>query len=173
LHGGANEAVVAMLEEIGTTDRIPAYIARAKDKHDPFRLMGFGHRVYKSYDPRAKVMQRICDDVLAQGHAQGDPLLTLARELEQAILADDYFVERKLYPNVDYYSGIVMRALGLPMSMFTPFFAVARTAGWLAQWKEMIEDPEQRISRPRQLYTGARERGYVPLAERVAPLHAG
>lgn len=166
LHGGANEAVVAMLEEIGTRDRIPAFIARAKDRNDPFRLMGFGHRVYKSYDPRAKVMQRICDDVLAQSKAQTDPLLVLARELEQAILADEYFVERKLYPNVDYYSGIVMRALGIPMPMFTPFFAVARTAGWLAQWKEMIEDPEQRISRPRQLYTGAPPRAYVPLADR-------
>jgi citrate synthase len=166
LHGGANEAVVTMLEEIGTRDRIPAFIARAKDKHDPFRLMGFGHRVYKSYDPRATEMQRICEDVLAQSNAQADPLLMLARELEQAILADDYFVERKLYPNVDYYSGIVMRALGIPMPMFTPFFAVARTAGWLAQWKEMIEDPEQRISRPRQLYTGAPPRTYVPLADR-------
>jgi citrate synthase len=135
--------------------------------------MGFGHRVYKSYDPRAKVMQRICEDVLAEGHAQGDPLLELARELEQSILADDYFVERKLYPNVDYYAGIVMRALGLPMPMFTPFFAVARTAGWLAQWKEMIEDPEQRISRPRQLYTGEHERTYVALEDRTAPVHAG
>jgi citrate synthase len=167
LHGGANEAVVEMLEEIGTRDRIPAYIARAKDKHDPFRLMGFGHRVYKSYDPRATVMQRICEDVLAQGEAQADPLLALARELEQTIRSDDYFVERRLYPNVDYYAGIVMRALGMSMPMFTPFFAVARTAGWLAQWKEMIEDPEQRITRPRQLYTGARERAYVPLADRV------
>jgi citrate synthase len=166
LHGGANEAVVAMLEEIGTVDRIPAYIARAKDKNDPFLLMGFGHRVYKSYDPRAKVMQRICEDVLAEGAAEADPLLALARELEQTILADQYFVERKLYPNVDYYSGIVMRALNIPMSMFTPFFAVARTAGWLAQWKEMIEDPEARISRPRQLYTGARQRDYVPLEQR-------
>jgi citrate synthase len=166
LHGGANEAVVAMLAEIGTKDRIPAYIARAKDKHDPFLLMGFGHRVYKSYDPRATVMQKICDDVLAQGDVRSDPLLDLARELEQRILADAYFVERKLYPNVDYYSGMVMRALGIPKAMFTPFFAVARTAGWLAQWKELIEDPEQRISRPRQLYTGARERPYVPLYER-------
>ncbi len=166
LHGGANEAVVVMLEEIGTRDRIPAFIKRAKDKNDPFRLMGFGHRVYKSYDPRATVMQRICEDVLAQAGAKADPMLALARELEQTILADAYFVERKLYPNVDYYSGIVMRALGIPMPMFTPFFAVARTAGWLAQWKEMIEDPEQRISRPRQLYTGAPRRDYVPIYER-------
>ncbi len=166
LHGGANEGVVSMLEEIGTKDRIPAYIARAKDKHDPYRLMGFGHRVYKSYDPRATVMQRICDDVLALGGEHADPLLALARELERTILADEYFVKRKLYPNVDYYSGIVMRALGIPKQMFTPFFAVARTAGWLAQWKEMIEDPEQRISRPRQLYTGARPRPYVPIDQR-------
>lgn len=166
LHGGANEAVVAMLREIRTPDRIPAFLARAKDKNDPFRLMGFGHRVYKSYDPRATVMQRICEDVLAQSEAKADPLLTLARELEQTVIADPYFAERKLYPNVDYYSGIVMRAIGIPMSMFTPFFAVARTAGWLAQWKEMIEDPEQRITRPRQLYTGARPRTYVPLTER-------
>jgi citrate synthase len=166
LHGGANEGVVSMLEEIGIKDRIPAYIARAKDKHDPYRLMGFGHRVYKSYDPRATVMQRICDDVLALGGEHADPLLALARELERTILGDEYFVKRKLYPNVDYYSGIVMRALGIPKQMFTPFFAVARTAGWLAQWKEMIEDPEQRISRPRQLYTGARPRSYVPLDQR-------
>jgi citrate synthase len=166
LHGGANEGVVSMLEEIGTRDRIHAYLARAKDKNDPYRLMGFGHRVYKSYDPRATVMQQICDDVLALGGERADPLLALARELEQTILADEYFVARKLYPNVDYYSGIVMRALGIPKQMFTPFFAVARTAGWLAQWKEMIEDPEQRISRPRQLYTGARKRSYVPLAQR-------
>ena len=166
LHGGANEAVVTMLKEIGTKDRIPAYIARAKDKHDPFLLMGFGHRIYKSYDPRAKVMQRICEDVLAVSDAKADPLLELARELEQTILADDYFASRKLYPNVDYYSGIVMRALGISMPMFTPFFAVARTAGWLAQWKEMLEEPEPRISRPRQLYIGARERSYAPIEAR-------
>jgi citrate synthase len=166
LHGGANEAVVEMLEEIKTRDNIPAYIARAKDKNDPFRLMGFGHRVYKNYDPRATVMQRICEDVLAQSESQHDPLLALARELEQTIRTDSYFVERKLYPNVDYYAGIVMRALGIPNTMFTPFFAVARTAGWLAQWKEMIEDPEARISRPRQLYTGAPERTYHAIHER-------
>ncbi len=166
LHGGANEAVVELLEEIGTRERIPQYIARAKDKNDPFLLMGFGHRVYKSYDPRATVLQRICDDVFAHSDAEQDPLLVLARELEQTILADPYFAERKLYPNVDYYSGIVMRALGIPQQMFTPFFAVARTAGWLAQWKEMIEDPEVRISRPRQLYVGAQERGYQEIDER-------
>ncbi len=166
LHGGANEAVVEMLVEIETRERIPAYIARAKDKNDSFRLMGFGHRVYKNYDPRATVMQKICEDVLAQSESQQDPLLALARELEQTIRTDNYFVERKLYPNVDYYAGIVMRALGIPNTMFTPFFAVARTAGWLAQWKEMIEDPEVRISRPRQLYTGAPQRAYRAIEDR-------
>jgi citrate synthase len=166
LHGGANEAVLAMLMEIGTKDRIPEFVARAKDKNDPFLLMGFGHRVYKSYDPRAKVMQRICEEVLAERGAENDPLLELARELERTVLADDYFAERKLYPNVDYYSGIVMRALGFPLSMFTPLFAVARTVGWLAQWKEMIEDPDQRIARPRQIYAGPMQRIYVPLNER-------
>ena len=166
LHGGANEAVLAMLMEIGTKDRIPEYIARAKDKNDRFRLMGFGHRVYRNYDPRAKVMQRICEEVLAEHGDGSDPLLTLARELEQTVLADEYFAERKLYPNVDYYSGIVMRALGFPTAMFTPLFAVARTAGWLAQWKEMIEDPEQRIARPRQVYSGPARRHYVPVHER-------
>jgi citrate synthase len=167
LHGGANEAVVAMLEEIGTVDRIPLYIARAKDKDDDFRLMGFGHRVYKSYDPRATVMQKICEDVLSRTGSSSDSLLELARELERAVLADEYFAERKLYPNVDFYSGIVMRAIGLPMTMFTPFFAVARTAGWLAQWKEMIEDrDDQRIARPRQLYVGSPKRLFVPVSER-------
>jgi citrate synthase len=165
LHGGANEAVVEMLEEIKTRENIPKFIARAKDKNDPYRLMGFGHRVYKNYDPRATVMHRICEDVLAQSETQHDPLLALARELEQTIRTDSYFVERKLYPNVDYYAGIVMRALGIPNTMFTPFFAVARTAGWLAQWKEMIEDPEARITRPRQLYTGAPERTYHAIHE--------
>jgi citrate synthase len=166
LHGGANEAVLTMLTEIGTKDRIPEFVARAKDKNDPFLLMGFGHRVYKSYDPRAKVMQRICEEVLAERGAENDPLLELARELERTVLADDYFAERKLYPNVDYYSGIVMRALGFPLPMFTPLFAVARTVGWLAQWKEMIEDPDQRIARPRQIYAGPTRREYVPLSER-------
>jgi citrate synthase len=169
LHGGANEAVVTMLEEIGTRERMSAYIARAKDKNDPFLLMGFGHRIYKNYDPRATVLQRICDEVFAHSDAGHDPLLALARELEQTVVHDPYFAERKLYPNVDYYSGIVMRALGISQPMFTPFFAVARTAGWLAQWKEMIEDPEQRISRPRQLYVGATQRAYREIDERTQP----
>ena len=165
LHGGANEAVLEMLEQIGTRDRIPEFIKRAKDKDDPFRLMGFGHRVYKSYDPRAKVMQNICEQVLREV-GTNDPLLQLARELESAVLADSYFAERKLYPNVDYYSGIVMRAIGIPPKMFTVLFAMSRTAGWLAQWKEMIEDPDQRITRPRQLYVGPAHRPYVPLSDR-------
>jgi citrate synthase len=166
LHGGANEAVVKMLEQIGSKKNIPEFIKRAKDKNDSFRLMGFGHRVYKSYDPRAKVMQKVCDEVLHEvGHDQ-DPLLELARELERIALADEYFVERKLYPNVDFYSGIVQRAIGIPNPMFTALFAMARTAGWLAQWKEMIEDSDQRIARPRQLYTGPVERQYVPLDQR-------
>jgi citrate synthase len=168
IHGGANEAVVEMLQEIGTKDRIGEFIARAKDKNDPFRLMGFGHRVYKSYDPRAKVLQRICDEVFEELGTTRDPLLDLARELERIALTDEYFVSRKLYPNVDFYSGIIMRAIGIPMKMFTAIFAIARTAGWLAQWKEMIEDPDQRISRPRQLYTGAAPREYVPLDQRQA-----
>jgi len=167
IHGGANEAVVVMLQQIGHKSRIPEFIKKAKDKDDSFRLMGFGHRVYKSYDPRAKVMQKICDEVLEQ-IADGDPLLELARELERVVLQDEYFIQRKLYPNVDYYSGIVMRAIGIPMPMFTPMFAIARTAGWLAQWKEMLEDPEQRISRPRQLYIGEPQREYLPMAKRVA-----
>ncbi len=168
LHGGANEAVLGMLEQIGSKDRIPEFIKRAKDKDDPFRLMGFGHRVYKSYDPRAKVMQKIAEEVLHEVGHENDPLLELARELERIALADEYFVERKLYPNVDFYSGIVERAIGFPSSMFTAIFAIARTAGWLAQWKEMIEDPDQRITRPRQLYTGPTKREYVPLEERTS-----
>ncbi len=167
IHGGANEAVVVMLQEIGHKSRIPEFIKKAKDKDDPFRLMGFGHRVYKSYDPRAKVMQKICDEVLEQ-IPNGDPLLELARELERVVLQDEYFATRKLYPNVDYYSGIVMRAIGIPMPMFTPMFALARTAGWLAQWKEMLEDPEQRIARPRQLYVGEPMRDFPPIARRMA-----
>jgi len=166
LHGGANEAVLEMLSEIGSKKNIPEFIKRAKDKNDSFRLMGFGHRVYKSYDPRARVMQKICDEVLHEVGADNDPLLELARELEKIALADDYFVERKLYPNVDFYSGIVQRAIGIPVKMFTALFAIARTAGWLAQWKEMIEDPDQRIARPRQLYCGEAERDYVPIDER-------
>ncbi len=165
-HGGANEAALKMLEEIGSVDRIPEFVARAKDKNDPFRLMGFGHRVYKNYDPRAKIMQQTSREVLAEiGHAN-DPLLKVAVELEKLALQDEYFIERKLYPNIDFYSGITLRAMGFPTSMFTVLFSVARTVGWIAQWKEMIEDPEQRIGRPRQLYNGAAERPFVPAAKR-------
>jgi citrate synthase len=165
-HGGANEAALKMLEEIGTADRIPEFVNRAKDKNDPFRLMGFGHRVYKNYDPRAKIMQKTSKEVLAEiGHAN-DPLLEVAIELEKVALQDEYFIERKLYPNIDFYSGITLRAMGFPTSMFTVLFSVARTVGWIAQWKEMIEDPEQRIGRPRQLYKGAPERAYIPVTKR-------
>ncbi|WPZ32856.1 citrate synthase [Thalassobaculum sp. OXR-137] len=164
-HGGANEAVLKMLEEIGHKDNIPEFIERAKDKDDPFRLMGFGHRVYKNYDPRAKVMQKSCHEVLEELNLD-DPLLELAMELEKIALSDPYFVEKKLFPNVDFYSGIVLKALGFPTSMFTVLFAVARTVGWVAQWKEMIEEPGQKIGRPRQLYTGPTEREYVPLEKR-------
>ncbi len=165
-HGGANEAVLNMLAEIGSLDRIPEFIARAKDKDDDFRLMGFGHRVYKNYDPRAKVLQRSCHEVLDELGVKNEPLLELALELERIALEDDYFVEKKLYPNVDFYSGIILRAMGIPTSMFTVLFALARTVGWVAQWKEMIEDPSQKIGRPRQLYTGPPSRHYVPIAER-------
>jgi citrate synthase len=165
-HGGANEAALNMLEEIGTVDRIPEYIKRAKDKDDPFRLMGFGHRVYKNYDPRAKIMQKTCHEVLAEVGIKDDPLLDVALELERIALQDDYFIEKKLYPNIDFYSGITLKALGFPTSMFTVLFAVARTVGWIAQWKEMIEDPKQKIGRPRQLYTGATRRDYTPASMR-------
>ena len=165
-HGGANEAVLMMLEEIGSKDRITEFVARAKDKNDPFRLMGFGHRVYKNYDPRATVMRKTCHEVLDELGNRDEPLLDLAMELERIALEDDYFVEKKLYPNVDFYSGIILRAMGFPTSMFTVLFAVARTVGWVAQWTEMIEDPNQRISRPRQLYTGHSRREYVPLDRR-------
>ncbi|HLH12392.1 MAG TPA: citrate synthase [Methylovirgula sp.] len=165
-HGGANEAALKMLEEIGTVKNIPKYIARAKDKNDPFRLMGFGHRVYKNYDPRAKIMQKRCHEVLNETGRKDDPLLEVAMELEQIALSDEYFIEKKLYPNIDFYSGITLKAMGFPTSMFTALFAVARTAGWVAQWKEMIEDPSQKIGRPRQLYTGAKQRDYVPIAQR-------
>ncbi len=165
-HGGANEAALTMLEEIGSVDRIPEYVKRAKDKNDPFRLMGFGHRVYKNYDPRAKIMQKTCHEVLeAVGH-KDDPILKVALELERIALSDDYFVQKKLYPNIDFYSGITLKALGFPTDMFTVLFAIARTVGWIAQWMEMIEDPGQRIGRPRQLYTGATERGYIPMEDR-------
>ncbi|MGH6818377.1 MAG: citrate synthase, partial [Methylovirgula sp.] len=165
-HGGANEAALKMLEEIGAVKNIPKYIARAKDKNDSFRLMGFGHRVYKNYDPRAKIMQKRCHEVLKERGRKDDPLLEVALELEQIALSDDYFIEKKLYPNIDFYSGITLKAMGFPTSMFTALFAVARTAGWVAQWKEMIEDPGQKIGRPRQLYTGAPQRNYVPIEQR-------
>ena len=165
-HGGANEAALNMLSEIGTVDRIPEYIARAKDKDDPFRLMGFGHRVYKNYDPRAKIMQKTCHEVLHAVGADNDPMLQVAMELERIALTDEYFVERKLYPNIDFYSGITLKAMGFPTNMFTVLFALARTVGWIAQWKEMIEDPHQKIGRPRQLYTGAPTRDYVPMEKR-------
>ncbi|WP_114391527.1 citrate synthase [Oleisolibacter albus] len=165
-HGGANEAVLKMLEQIGHKDRIPEFIRRAKDKNDSFRLMGFGHRVYKNYDPRAKVMQRTCNEVLSELGIKDDPLLDIAVELERIALQDEYFVEKKLYPNVDFYSGIILKAIGFPTSMFTVLFALARTVGWISQWKEMIEDPVQKIGRPRQLYTGATTRDFVPLGKR-------
>ena len=165
-HGGANEAALQMLMEIGTVDRIPEYIKRAKDKNDSFRLMGFGHRVYKNYDPRARIMQKTCHEALeAVGH-KDDPILQVAMELERIALNDDYFIQKKLYPNIDFYSGITLKALGFPTDMFTVLFAIARTVGWIAQWKEMIEDPSQRIGRPRQLYTGATERAYIPIEAR-------
>lgn len=164
-HGGANEAALNMLREIRTPDRIPEYIARAKDKDDPFRLMGFGHRVYKNYDPRAKVMQQTAAEVL-EVMGVTDPVFAVARELEQIALNDEYFVSKKLYPNVDFYSGIILSAIGFPTSMFTALFALARTVGWVAQWNEMISDPDQKIGRPRQLYTGPTQRDYVPVDAR-------
>jgi citrate synthase len=165
-HGGANEAALKMLEEIGDANKIPEFISKVKDKSSHIRLMGFGHRVYKNYDPRAKIMQKTAHEVLGELGIKDDPLLDVARELERVALNDSYFIERKLYPNVDFYSGIILRALGFPTSMFTVLFAVARTVGWIAQWKEMIEDPSQRIGRPRQLYTGAPKRDYVPMSKR-------
>ena len=164
-HGGANEAVLSMLEEIGTKDNIPEYIARAKDKDDPFRLMGFGHRVYKNFDPRAKVMREAAHEVLTELGITDDPLLELAMELERIALEDDYFVSKKLYPNVDFYSGIIYKALGIPVSMFTVMFAIARTVGWVSQWLEQEETPTP-IGRPRQVYAGATERDYVPVESR-------
>ena len=165
-HGGANEAALQMLAEIGSVDKIPEFIAKVKDKNSSVRLMGFGHRVYKNYDPRAKIMQKMCHAVLKEtGHAN-DPLLPIALELEKIALNDPYFIERKLYPNVDFYSGITLKAMGFPTSMFTVLFAVARTVGWISQWSEMIEDPAQKIGRPRQLYTGATKRDYVDLGKR-------
>jgi len=167
-HGGANEAALTMLQEIGSIDRIPEYIERAKDKDDPFRLMGFGHRVYKNYDPRATVMRKACHDVLDALGIRDEPLLQVAMELERIALEDEYFVEKKLYPNIDFYSGITLRALGFPSDMFTVLFALARTVGWIAQWREMIEDPNQKIGRPRQIYTGPSQRDYIPLHKRRA-----
>ncbi len=165
-HGGANEAALNMLGEIGSVDRIPEYVAKAKDKKDPFRLMGFGHRVYKNYDPRARVMQQTCHEVLGELGNKDDPLLDVAIELENIALSDEYFIEKKLYPNIDFYSGITLKAMGFPTTMFTALFALARTVGWVAQWMEMIEDPSQRIGRPRQLYTGYTERAYTPISNR-------
>ena len=165
-HGGANEAVLKMLAEIGDVANVPKFIARAKDKNDNFRLMGFGHRVYKNMDPRAEVMRRTCHEVLTELGLHDDPLFKLALELEKIALSDPYFVEKKLYPNVDFYSGIVLRALGIPTSMFTAVFAMGRTVGWVSQWNEMISDPEYKIGRPRQLYQGAVKRDVVPIAKR-------
>jgi citrate synthase len=164
-HGGANEAALNMLHEIGTPDRIPHYIDRAKDRDDPFRLMGFGHRIYKNYDPRAKLMQQTAEEVL-DDLGVSDPIFDVARELERIALHDEYFIEKKLYPNVDFYSGVILSAIGFPTSMFTALFALARTVGWVAQWNEMIADPEQKIGRPRQLYTGRPQREYVPVDRR-------
>ncbi len=165
-HGGANEAVLTMLHQIGDKKRIPEFIEKAKSKDDSFRLMGFGHRVYKNYDPRAAIMRKSCHEVLDALGMRDEPLLDLAMELERIALEDEYFVERKLFPNVDFYSGIILQAIGFPTSMFTVLFAVARTVGWVAQWNEMIEDPQQRIGRPRQLYVGHQARGYVPIEKR-------
>lgn len=164
-HGGANEAVLNMLAEIGHKDNIPKFIEKAKDKNDPFRLMGFGHRVYKNIDPRATVLKKSADEVLAELGVD-DPLLELAQELEQIARNDDYFVERKLFPNVDFYSGIILKAIGFPTSMFTVLFALARTVGWVAQWNEMITDPSQKIGRPRQLYKGHTELPFTPIDKR-------
>ncbi|MCB4823926.1 citrate synthase [Roseicella aerolata] len=165
-HGGANEAVLKMLAEIGRPENIPQFISEVKDKNSHTKLMGFGHRVYKNFDPRAKIMKETCHEVLAELGIKDEPLLDMAMELERIALSDDYFVSRKLYPNVDFYSGIILKAMGIPTSMFTVLFAVARTVGWVSQWKEMIEDPSQRIGRPRQIYTGAMQRDYVPLTRR-------
>jgi citrate synthase len=165
-HGGANQAALEMLREIGTVDRIPDFIARVKDKSSNVRLMGFGHRVYKNFDPRAKVMKQSADEVLDLLGVHDNPLLQVAKELERIALQDDYFVSRKLYPNVDFYSGIILEAMGFPTSMFTPIFAVARTVGWISQWKEQLADPQLKIGRPRQLYKGESLRDYVEVENR-------
>jgi citrate synthase len=166
LHGGANEAALNMLREIADVKNIPKFIEKAKDKNDPFKLMGFGHRVYKNYDPRAKVMQKTCHEVLAEIGKKDDKILQVALELERIALKDDYFIEKKLYPNIDFYSGITLNAMGFPSTMFTPLFAVARTAGWIAHWKEMYLDPKNRIGRPRQLYIGEKPRKFLKLKDR-------
>ena len=166
LHGGANEAALNMLREIGDVKNIPKFIEKAKDKNDPFKLMGFGHRVYKNYDPRAKVMQKTCHEVLAEIGKKDDKILQVALELEKIALKDNYFIEKKLYPNIDFYSGITLNAMGFPSTMFTPLFAVARTAGWIAHWKEMCLDPKNRIGRPRQLYIGEKPRKFLELKDR-------
>ena len=165
-HGGANQACLEMLREIGTVDRIPEFIERAKDKNDSFRLMGFGHRVYKNFDPRAKVLKQSADEVLHLLGVDNNPILQVAKELETQALADPYFAEKKLFPNVDFYSGIILEAMGFPTSMFTPIFALSRTVGWISQWKEMIEDPAMKIGRPRQLYTGQTQRDYTDVENR-------
>lgn len=165
-HGGANQAALEMLQQIGSVDRIPEYIKRAKDKDDPFRLMGFGHRVYKNFDPRAKIMKESADEVLDILGIHNNPTLQVAKELEKIALEDDYFVSKKLYPNVDFYSGIILSAMGFPTSMFTPIFALSRTVGWISQWKEMLGDPDNKIGRPRQLYVGSDKRDYVDVSKR-------
>ena len=166
-HGGANEAVIHMLNNIQKTGNVHEYVKKAKDPNDPFRLMGFGHRVYKNYDPRATVMKKTADEVLKAVGKENEPMFKLARELEKIALEDEYFISKKLYPNVDFYSGVILQAMGFPSSLFTVLFAVARTVGWVAQWNEMIEDPEQRIGRPRQLYTGAKERDFIKIKDRI------
>jgi citrate synthase len=166
-HGGANEAALKMLTEIGSVERIPEYIKRSKDKNDPFRLMGFGHRVYKNYDPRARIIKQVAYEVFEV--TGKDPLLDIALELERIALEDEYFVKRRLYPNVDFYSGIIYQAMRFPLDMFPVLFAIPRTSGWLAQWVELLEDPDQKIARPRQVYLGQRTRDYVPLANREVP----
>lgn len=167
-HGGANEAVIRMLQSIKSVKEVPKLIERAKDKNDSFRLMGFGHRIYKNYDPRAKIIRAACHDVLKALSTKPEPMFEVALELERIALEDDYFRERKLYPNVDFYSGMIFKAIGIPLNMFTVLFAMARTVGWIAQWMEMMEDPENRIGRPRQLYVGSPQRDYVPLDKRVS-----
>ena len=165
-HGGANEAVLKMLAEIDTADNIPKFISKAKDKEDPFRLMGFGHRVYKNYDPRATIIRQVCHDLLNEIDTVDQPLFEIAMKLEEIALEDEYFIQRKLYPNVDFYSGIILKALGIPTSMYTVMFALARSAGWVAQWLEMMEDPDFKIGRPRQLYMGQKTRDYTPINKR-------